>query len=299
LLRAAPLFKFLYEEFGNFMNTMKTVFLMTLMMILFLFVGYLIGGRSGLVYAFIFSLVMNFGSYWFSDKVVLSMYKAKEATREAAPELFSIVEELTHNASLPMPRVYVIQDQTPNAFATGRSPEHAAIAATTGIINTLNRDELSGVLGHELAHVKHRDILTGTIAATLVGTITFIAQMAGWALMFGGRGNDDDSGLGTLFLIFLAPIAATLLQLAVSRSREFAADKGGAEFSGKPLALASALNKISAANKLKPLNNAGPASAHLFIVNPLSGKNLMKLFSTHPPTEERIKRLEEIAGGSQ
>ncbi len=279
------------------MNTLKTVFLMTLMMVLFLLVGGLIGGRGGMTIAFLFAIVMNFGSYWFSDKIVLSMYRARQVTREEAPDLFSVVERLSQSASIPMPKVYIIDDQTPNAFATGRSPEHAAVAATTGILNILNQDELAGVLGHELAHVKHRDILTGTIAATLVGTITFIAQMAGWAMMFGGRSNnrDDDGGIASLFLLILAPIAATLLQLAVSRSREYAADAGGAQYSHNPLALASALGKISAGNQLKPVNNAGPATAHMFIVNPLSGKSLMKLFSTHPPIEERIKRLQAMA----
>lgn len=281
------------------MNTLKTAFLMTVMMILFLLVGYLVGGDTGMAVAFIFSLVMNFGSYWFSDKVVLSMYKAREVNKETAPELYAIVEHLAQNAGLPVPRIYIIDDPTPNAFATGRNPEHAAIAATTGIIRGLNSQELAGVLGHELAHIKHRDILIGTIAATLVGTITFIAQMAGWAMMFGGRGGsrDDDSGLGSLFLIILAPIAGTLLQLAVSRSREYLADQGGAQFSGNPLALASALGRISEANQIKPVNNSGPASAHMFIVNPLGRKSLMKLFSTHPPIEERIKKLQMMAGG--
>ena len=281
------------------MNTVKMVFLMTVMMILFLFVGYLVGGNSGMTVAFIFALMMNFGSYWFSDKIVLAMYRAKEVTSESAPKLYSLVEQLAQSAGLPMPRVYVIDDPTPNAFATGRNPNHAAVAATTGIIQTLNSDELAGVLGHELAHVKHRDILISTIAATFVGTITFIAQMAGWAMMFGGRGNsrDDDNGLGSLFLVFLAPIAATLLQLAISRSREFFADQGGAEFSKNPLALASALEKISRGNELKPVNNSGPATAHMFIINPLKKGGLMKLFSTHPSTEERIKRLREIAAG--
>ena len=281
------------------MNTLKTVFLMTVMMILFLFVGYLLGGDTGMAIAFIFSLFMNFGTYWFSDKVVLSMYKAREVNKETAPELYAIVNRLAQNANLPVPRIYIIDDPTPNAFATGRNPEHAAIAATTGIIKGLNTEELSGVLGHELAHIKHRDILIGTIAATLVGTITFIAQMAGWAMMFGGRGGskDDDNGLGSLFLIILAPIAATLLQLAVSRSREYLADQGGAQFSGDPMALASALGRISKANQIKPVNNAGPASAHMFIVNPLRGKSLMKLFSTHPPVEERIKKLQSMTTG--
>lgn len=280
------------------MNTLKTVFLMTAMMVLFLFVGYLLGGKTGMTIALVFSLIMNFGSYWFSDKIVLKMYKAKEVTKDQAPKLYSIVEKLTQTANLPMPKVYVVEDPTPNAFATGRNPEHAAVCATTGILKILNDDEIEGVLGHELAHVKHRDILTGTIAATLVGTITYIAQMAGWAAMFGsGRSDDRGGGLGSLFLLIVSPIAATLLQLAISRSREFSADAGGAEFSHKPLALASALNKLSQANKIKPVNNAGPATAHMFIVNPFKAGGLSKLFSTHPPMEERIKRLQEIADG--
>jgi heat shock protein HtpX len=279
------------------MNTLKTVFLMTLMMVLFLFVGSLVGGRNGLMIAFLLALIMNFSAYWFSDKVVISMYKAKQVSQETAPRLYSIVERLSQNAGLPMPKVYLIEDPTPNAFATGRSPYHAAVAATTGIINTLSEDELSGVLGHELAHVKHRDILTGTIAATFVGTITFIAQMAGWALMFGGRGGnrDNEGGFGSLFLLILAPIAATVLQLAVSRSREYAADAAGARIAHNPLALASALEKISRANQIKPVNNAGPATAHMFIVNPLKGGGITKLFSTHPPVEERVNRLRAMA----
>ncbi|MGA8264091.1 MAG: zinc metalloprotease HtpX [Ignavibacteriaceae bacterium] len=278
------------------MNTLKTVFLMTAMMMLFLLIGGLLGGRSGMIIAFIFALAMNFGSYWFSDKIVLKMYRAKEATEETAPKFYELVKHLAENANLPMPKVYIIDDQTPNAFATGRNPEHAAVCATTGILQGLNNEELAGVLSHELAHVKHRDILTGTIAATLVGTITFIAQMAGWAMMFSGRGSSrDNDGLSGLVLIILSPIAATLLQLAISRSREFAADEGGAKISGQPLALASALQKISGANQIKPVNNVGPATAHMFIVNPLRGGGVMKLFSTHPPTEERIKRLQEIA----
>jgi heat shock protein HtpX len=248
--------------------------------------------------AFIFALVMNFGSYWFSDKIVLSMYRAKEVTRETAPKFYNVFEELSRNADLPMPKVYIINDPTPNAFATGRNPQHAAVAATTGILQGLNNEELSGVMAHELAHVKNRDILTGTIAATLVGTITYVAQMAGWALMF-GRGSDDDEGggLGSLFMLILAPIAAMLIQFAISRSREFAADAGGAKINNNPLALASALGKISKANKIKPVSHVNPASAHMFIVNPLQGGGISKLFSTHPPVEERIKRLQEIAGG--
>src|SRR3990167_6734159 len=207
------------------MNVLKTVFLMTLMMVLFLFVGYLLGGRSGMTIAFVFALIMNFGSYWFSDKIVLAMYRAKEVTRESSPKFYNMVEELTKNANLPMPKVYIINDPTPNAFATGRNPQNAAVAATTGILQGLSNEELAGVMAHELAHVKNRDILTGTIAATLVGTITYIAQMAGWALMF-GRGNDDDDGggIGSLLMLILAPIAAVLIQMAISRSREYAAD---------------------------------------------------------------------------
>lgn len=279
------------------MNTLKTVFLMTVMMILFLIVGYLLGGSTGMTIAFIFSLMMNFGSYWFSDKIILSMYRAKEVTAETAPQYHSIVQQLVSRANLPMPKIYIINDPTPNAFATGRSPEHAAVAATTGILRNLTNEELAGVISHELAHVKHRDMLTGTIAATLVGTITYAAQMAGWAMMFGR--NDDDDGISSLLLLILAPIAATMIQLAISRSREFAADAGGAQISGNPLGLASALRKISAGNEAKPLNNSSPATAHMFIVNPLHGGGAMKLFSTHPPIEERIKRLEEIAVGSR
>jgi heat shock protein HtpX len=279
------------------MNTLKTVFLMTVMMIIFLLVGYYLGGSTGMTIAFIFALVMNFGSYWFSDKVILSLYRAKEVTSETAPKFYALVEQLASNANLPMPKVCLIDDPTPNAFATGRNPEHAAIAATTGILKGLNNEELAGVISHELAHVKHRDMLTGTIAATLVGTITYLAQMAGWALMFGRGRDDDDGGISSLLLLILAPIAATLLQLAVSRSREFAADAGGAQISGNPLGLASALRKISAGNEMKPLNNSNPATAHMFIVSPLHGGGVMKLFSTHPPIEERIKRLEALAAG--
>jgi heat shock protein HtpX len=279
------------------MNMLKTVFLMTAMMILFLLAGYLLGGSTGMTIAFIFSLIMNFGTYWFSDKIVLSIYKAKEVNRETAPKLYNLVEELASRANLPMPRVYVIEDATPNAFATGRNPKNAAVAATTGILRILDSNETAGVIAHELSHVKNRDILTGTIAATLVGTITYIAQMAGWALMFGRNDDDDGGGLSSLALLIVAPVAATLLQLAISRAREYSADEGGAEISGKPLSLASALAKLQAANKLKPVRSAAPATAHMFIVNPLSGSGIMKIFSTHPPVEERIKRLQEIASG--
>lgn len=282
------------------MNTLKTVFLMTLIMVLFLFAGYLLGGRTGMTIALIFSLVMNFGSYWFSDKIVLKMYRAQEVTNENAPKFYNLVKELSQKASLPMPKVYIINDQTPNAFATGRNPQNAAVAATTGILQGLNNEELGGVIAHELSHIKNRDILTGTIAATLVGTITYLAQMAGWAAMFsGGRSNDDErgGGISSLVLMILAPIAATLIQLAISRSREFAADEGAANITGNPLSLASALGKISRVNQIKAVDHVNPSTAHMFIVNPLKGGGIAKLFSTHPPVEERIKRLQAISSG--
>lgn len=279
------------------MNAIKTVFLMSLMMALFLLVGYAIGGNSGMTIALIFSIVMNFGSYWFSDKIVLSMYRAKQITRAEAPKFYDMVERLAQNANLPMPKVYIINDPTPNAFATGRNPQNAAVAATTGILQSLNDEEIAGVMAHELAHVKNRDILISTIAATLVGTISYIAHMAGWLAMF-GRNNDEDSGsgIGGLLLIILSPIIATLLQLAISRSREYMADEGGARISRNPLALASALAKISKANQLHHIRNVEPATAHMFIVSPLFG-GIGKLFSTHPPIEERIKRLQKLASG--
>jgi heat shock protein HtpX len=280
------------------MNTLKTVFFMTLMMVLFLFVGGLLGGEKGIMIAFIFSLVMNFGSYWFSDKIVLTMYGAKQVSEGEFPGLYRIVRVLSENAKLPMPKVYVMENSTPNAFATGRNPENAVVAVTTGILQMLNDEELAGVIGHELAHVKHRDILIGTIVATLVGTITFVARMAGWALMFGGgRDRDrDGEGIGSIFLLVLSPIIAMLIQLAISRSREYLADEGGSEISGKPLSLASALNKLNLYNDRMPMLNAQPSSAHLFIVSPLSGKSFLKVFSTHPPIEERIKRLQALVG---
>lgn len=281
------------------MNTLKTVFLMTLMMVLFLFIGNLIGGERGLMFAFIFSLAMNFGSYWFSDKIVLAMYGAKQITAQDNPALFRIVEKLAQKAYLPMPKLYIMDNPTPNAFATGRNPKNAAVAVTTGIMRILSEEELAGVIGHELAHVKNRDILIGTIAATLVGTITYIAHMAQWAAIFGGgRDRDDDrGGMGDLALLIIAPIAATLIQLAISRSREYAADENGAAIAGNPLALASALGKLSRGNEVIPMENAGTSSAHMFIVSPLNGRSLFRLFSTHPPIEERIERLRQIAAG--
>jgi heat shock protein HtpX len=282
------------------MNGMKTALLMSLMMVLFVGVGSALGGEQGMIIAFVIALVMNFGSYWFSDKIVLTMYRAQPVTEREQPELYRIVEDLASRAELPMPKVYIMNNPTPNAFATGRNPDNAAVAVTSGILKILNRDELEGVIAHELSHIKHRDILTGTIAATLVGTITIIARMAGWALMFGGGRSSSDrdgGGISDLILLILAPIIAILIQMAISRSREFAADSTGAQISGKPLGLANALNKLSQANKMIPMRNAGASSAHMFIVNPLSAKSFTKLFSTHPPAEERIKRLKEIADG--
>ena len=277
------------------MNAVKTVFLMTLMMVLFLFIGYQLGGNTGMTIALVFSLIMNFGSYWFSDKIVLAMYRAKEVNRESAPKFYDMIERLARQANLPMPKVYIINDPTPNAFATGRSPKKAAVAATTGILQGLSNDELAGVMAHELAHVKNRDTLISTIAATLVGSISYIAQMAGWAFMFGRNDDREGNGIGGLVLLILSPIIAMLIQMAISRSREFAADKGGAEITGNPMGLASALQKIARGNQMKPVNHSDPATAHMFIINPLRGGGISKLFSTHPSTEERIKRLEAMA----
>ncbi len=269
---------------------------MALMMGLLLFIGQMLGGEQGLMLAFGFSLLMNVGMYWFSDKIVLMTYRAKEVTEADAPRLYRMVHRLAQQASLPMPRVYVLPSQTPNAFATGRNPKHAAVAATEGIMQMLNDEELEGVMAHELAHVKNRDILVSTIVATMAGTITFIARMAMYASMFGGsRDRNHSNAIAELLLLLLAPIAAMLIQFAVSRSREFMADAGGAAICKKPLALANALRKLEAGVQRYPMENAGTATSHLFIVNPLRGGGVMKLFSTHPPTQERIARLEELA----
>ena len=281
------------------MNTLKTVFLMTFMTVLFLLIGTILGGREGLIFAFAIALVMNFISYWFSDKIVLMMYRAKEVSEAEAPRLYSIVSRVAIEAQIPLPRVFLIEDESANAFATGRNPNHAAVAATTGILKLLSDDELEGVLGHEFAHIKHRDILTGTIVATMVGTITMLARMAGWAMIFGGGSRDRrGNGLGDLALLILAPFAAVLVQLAISRSREFAADEGGSRITGKPLSLANALKKLETLSDQIPVQHASPATAHMFIINPLRGKGgISKLFRTHPPTEERIERLQQLAMG--
>jgi heat shock protein HtpX len=250
--------------------------------------------------ALILAGVMNFVSYWFSDKIVLAMYGAKEVTEAESPEFYGLVRQLTERAGVPMPRVYIIPSDTPNAFATGRNPEHAAVAATAGILRILSREELMGVMAHELSHVKHRDILISTIAATVAGAITYLAHMAQWAAIFGGgRDRDDEGGgiLGMLVMAIVAPLAALLIQMAISRSREYEADKGGAEISGNPLYLAGALRKLEMANRQLPMQEATPASAHMFIVNPLTGGGLMSLFSTHPPMEKRVRRLESMVYG--
>jgi heat shock protein HtpX len=281
------------------MNALRTTFLMALLTVLLVMAGGAIGGKSGLTFALLIAGVMNFVSYWFSDKIVLAMYGAKEATEMEYPDFFGLVRQLAIQAAIPMPRVYIIPSETPNAFATGRNPQHAAVAATTGILRILTRDELMGVMAHELSHVKNRDILISSIAATIAGAVTYLAQMAQWAAIFGGsRDRDDDGGgvFGMLAMAIVAPIAAMLIQMAISRSREYQADKGGAELTANPLYLADALRKLQMANQQIPMQ-ANAATAHMFIVNPLTGGGLMSLFSTHPPMEERLRRLEEMAHG--
>ncbi len=277
------------------MNTVRTFVLLTALTFLFIWVGGLLGGQQGMVFAFFFACIMNFVSYWFSDKIVLAMYGAKPVAESEVPELYSIVRELCHKAGLPLPKIYMIPTEAPNAFATGRNPEHAVVVVTEGIMQILNRAELAGVLGHELAHVKHRDILISSIAATIAGAISMLANMARWGLMFGGgRDRDEDrqgNPLALLLALILVPIAAMLIQLAVSRSREFDADEAGAKIDGHPEHLASALQKLESTRKQIPFQGANPSTAHLFIVNPLSGDFLMSLFSTHPPTKERVERL--------
>jgi heat shock protein HtpX len=273
-------------------NGLKTALLLGLLSGLLLVIGELAGGANGLMIAFVFALVMNAGSYWFSDKIVLRMYKAQEVG--PTHPLHQMTARLAQRANLPMPKVYVIPDQSPNAFATGRNPQHAAVAATEGIMRVLSEHELEGVMAHELAHVKHRDILISSIAATIAATIMMAARMAAYAGMFGGR---DDRGGGSnpiamLGMLILAPMAAMLIQAAISRSREFVADAGGAEIAGNPHGLADALRKIEAVAKRVPLD-ANPATAHMFIVKPFSGGGLMSLFSTHPPTDARIRALLE------
>jgi len=276
-------------------NVFKTGLLLAVLTVMLVLIGGAIGGRQGMLVAFFVAVAMNFISYWFSDKMVLAAYGAQPIEEAAAPRLYAIVHRLATRAGIPMPRVYLIPSETPNAFATGRNPEHAVVAVTEGIMRILDEEELEGVLAHELSHVKNRDVLISTIAATLAGAITYLAHMAQWAAMFGGRGRDDEEGgsnpIAMILLAILAPIAALLVQMAVSRSREFQADATGAKVAGKSWGLMKALEKLQLANQQMPMADATPATAHLFIVNPLSGATLMRLFSTHPPLEERIARL--------
>ena len=275
-------------------NTFKTAFLLTALTLLLLFLGRAFGGQNGMVIAFVLAAVMNFVSYFFSDKIALAMYRAQPVGREELPRVYSVVERLTQKIGLPMPKIYVIPNDSPNAFATGRNPSHASVAVTQGILNLLNDEELEGVLAHELGHVNNRDILISSVAATVAGAITMLASMGRWAMIFGGmERNDRDrggGGLASLFMLIVAPIAASLIQLAVSRSREYQADATGAHFTGNPYALASALSKLDAYSRRFPMM-ASPSTAHLFIIQPLLGMNFGNLFSTHPPIAKRIERL--------
>jgi heat shock protein HtpX len=277
------------------MNGVKTLFLLTLMTLLIVFVGDWAGGRTGMVYALVIAGVMNFVSYFFSDKIALRMYRAQPVTRQQLPRVYDIVERLAQVMSIPMPKIFVIPADSPNAFATGRNPRHASVAVTQGILNLLDNDELEGVLAHELGHVRNRDILTSSIAATLAGAVTVLARMGAWGAMFSGYGGDsrDDrrgGGLGALLMLFLAPLAALLIQMWVSRTREYEADSTGAHLTGNPHALARALQKLDAYSKRIPMP-ATPSTAHLFIVQPVMGMNFANLFSTHPPIYKRIERL--------
>jgi heat shock protein HtpX len=275
-------------------NTFKTAFLLTALTLILLFIGRIFGGQNGMLIALIIAAVLNFISYFYSDKIALAMYRAQPITREQLPRAYQIVEQLTQKIGIPMPKMYVIPTDSPNAFATGRNPQHASVAMTQGILNLLNDEELEGVLAHELGHVRNRDILISSIAATVAGAITYLAEMARWGMIFGGFERDRDNrgggGFAALFMLILAPIAAMLIQLAVSRSREYQADETGAHFTGNPYALASALAKLDAYSKRLPLQ-ATPSTAHLFIVQPFLGMSLGSLFSTHPPIAKRIERL--------
>lgn len=280
------------------MNIFKTAVLLLALTLLLVWVGGMIGGRSGMTTAFAFAMLINFASYWFADKIVLFMYRAQPAKKEEVPEVYRIVKDLTLKTGLPMPRIYIIPTATPNAFATGRGPKHAVVAVTDGILRLLNAQELEGVLAHELAHIKNRDILIATIVATIAGAIFMLADMARWTMMFGGRSRERDRGnaIAVLIVAILAPIAAMLIQLAISRSREYGADETGAKFSGKPMGLANALKKLQAGVRQIPMAEGSPATAHMFIVNPFRGRDFAALFMTHPPIEKRVARLEALVG---
>ena len=276
-------------------NTFKTALLLTALTLLLMFIGRAFGGQNGMILALIFAAVMNFIAYFFSDKIALAMYRAQPVTREELPRAFEIVERLTQKIGIPMPKMYVIPTDSPNAFATGRNPRHASVAMTRGILQLLNDEELEGVLAHELGHVNNRDILISSVAATLAGAITMVARWGEWAMIFGGYGGGSRNerrggGLAALFMLIVAPIAALLIQLAVSRSREYQADATGAHFTGNPYALASALQKLDAYSRRLPMQ-ASPSTAHLFIIQPFMGMNFGSLFSTHPPIAKRIERL--------
>lgn len=285
---------------GKMGNMFKTFILMAALTALFMLAGQAIGGRQGLTFALGMALFMNFFAYWFSDKLALKMSGAQEVDKTKAPHLHQIVEDLVVRAGLPKPRLYIIPSDTPNAFATGRNPEHAAVAVTSGIMRTLNPDELRGVLAHELAHIKNRDILISSIAAVLAGAISYLATMAQWAMLFGGGRSDDEEGgsgnlIGSILMMILAPIAAMLIQMAISRSREYLADATGARIAGQPLFLANALTKLEEWNHRLPME-VNPAQAQMYIVNPLTGQSFASLFSTHPPIKERVARLRHMAG---
>ena len=280
------------------MNYIKTFFLLVTLTLILIWAGAALGGKQGMTIALIFAVGMNFFAYWFSDKIVLKMYRAKEVSESEKPELYGIVRRLAQKAEIPMPKVYIMEQDQPNAFATGRNPKHAAVAVTTGIMRILSQEELQGVIGHELTHVKHRDILISTIAATIAGAISYLAHMAQWAMIFGGHRGDDDEGgspIAAIAMMIVGPIAALIIQMAISRSREYAADIGGAKLAGNPRYLSGALKKLHSASQ-KIHMDANPATSHMFIVNPLSGGGILKLFSTHPPIEERISRLESMSG---
>jgi heat shock protein HtpX len=279
-------------------NWLKTTALLAVLTGLLLWVGEMLGGQQGMVMALLFAGVINFVAYFFSDKIALAMHRAQPVDEASAPQLYAVVAELAQRASIPMPRLYLIPEMQPNAFATGRNPQHAAVAVTEGLLRAMDREELKGVLAHELTHVLHRDILISSIAATIAGALAMLARMAGYAMMFAGRGGREDrgGGMGGLFFIIVAPIAALLIQLAISRSREYGADEGGAKLAGNPMGLSSALRKLGAYTQRIPMRTAQPTTAHMMIANPFSGGGLTSLFATHPPMEKRIARLDAMVG---